>query len=141
VGVILIVFKEWYKRSAIYKWYFYYLDSINSYNSNNNNCNWFIKWKEIFDAKERSNLERISVEVLDNLIKTLKSPNDLDYRDNPNAENPVSFNKLLNLKKSYTKLVDENIFQDEIKSSISIYPLNCEISPIKFGNKLDNSIS
>jgi hypothetical protein len=103
--------------------------------------------EKIFEAEERSSLERISVEVLDNLIKTLKSPSGSDYdiKSNPNfnlvgGDNSILFNKLLDLKKSYNKLVDENIFQNEIKSLITIYPLNCEISPIEFGNKI-NSIS
>jgi hypothetical protein len=105
--------------------------------------------EKIFDAEERSSLERISVEVLDNLIKTLKSPDNLDYEIdksksnfNPKEnDNPISFNKLLELKKSYNKLINENIFQNEIKSSIAIYPLNCEISPMEFGNKLNSVLN
>ncbi|MDR2544345.1 MAG: hypothetical protein LBD03_02175 [Methanobrevibacter sp.] len=98
--------------------------------------------EKILDSVERSNLERKTVETIDNLIKNPGSPNDWDYQENKEdiipglvGENKtVSFNKILSLKKSYKKLVDDKIFQNEIKSSITIYPLSSEISLMKFGD-------
>ncbi|MDR3223195.1 MAG: hypothetical protein LBT66_05630 [Methanobrevibacter sp.] len=96
-----------------------------------------------------SNLERKTVGVIDNLIKNHGSPDNWDYQNDVNTipglggeNNTISFNKLLSLKKSYNRLMDENTFQNEIKSSIAIYPINSKISPIEFGdNENFNTIS
>ncbi|MDR1819463.1 MAG: hypothetical protein LBR15_04355 [Methanobrevibacter sp.] len=98
--------------------------------------------EKILDSVERSNLERKTMKTIDNLIKNPGSPDDWDYQENKGSIIPglagenktVSFNKILSLKKSYKKLVEDKIFQNEIKSSITIYPLSSELSPMEFGD-------
>lgn len=56
--------------------------------------------------------------------------------------NTISYNKLIKVKNNYDSLVDENMFNDSVHSSMAIYPLNSELRPIKmgydFGNEDDN---
>ncbi len=56
--------------------------------------------------------------------------------------NTISYNKLMKIKNNYDSLVDENLFNDSVHSSMAIYPLNSEIRPIEmgydFGNEDDN---
>jgi hypothetical protein len=96
--------------------------------------------EKILDSVE-SNLERRTIGVIDNLIKNHGFPDNWDYQNDINTipglggeNNTISFNKLMSLKKSYNRLIDEKIFQNEIKSSIAIYPINSKISPIEFGD-------
>lgn len=102
--------------------------------------------EKILSSVERSNLERKSAEVLDNLIKNPGSPDNWDYQKNwvntipglAEKNKTISFNKLLSLKKFYAKLVDEKIFQNEIKSSMTIYSLNSKTLSMKFGDNEEN---
>ena len=56
--------------------------------------------------------------------------------------NAISYNKLIKIKNNYDSLVDRNLFNDSVKSSMAIYPLNSQIRPIEmgydFGNENDN---
>ncbi len=56
--------------------------------------------------------------------------------------NEISYNKLIKIKNNYDSLVDRNLFNDSVKSSMAIYPLNSQIRPIEmgydFGNENDN---
>ena len=56
--------------------------------------------------------------------------------------NAISYNKLIKIKNNYDSLVDENMFNDSVHSSMAIYPLNSKIRPIvmgyDFGNEDDN---
>ncbi len=56
--------------------------------------------------------------------------------------NTISYNKLMKIKNNYDSLVDENLFNNSVHSSMAIYPLNSEIRPIEmgydFGNEDDN---
>ena len=56
--------------------------------------------------------------------------------------NAISYNKLMKIKNNYNSLVDENMFNDSVHSSMAIYPLNSKIRPIEmgydFGNENDN---
>ena len=47
--------------------------------------------------------------------------------------NAISYNKLIKIKNNYDSLVDRNLFNDSVKSSMAIYPLNSEIRPIEMG--------
>ncbi|MDR2624441.1 MAG: hypothetical protein LBC39_07780 [Methanobrevibacter sp.] len=101
--------------------------------------------EKILGSLERSNLERKTVEVLDNLIKNPGTPDNWDHQKNGidiipglgGGNRTILFNKLLSLKKSYNRLVDEKIFQDEIKSSIALSPLDPKVLPIEFGDNED----
>lgn len=51
--------------------------------------------------------------------------------------NTISYEKLLKIN-SYYELISKNIFNNSIKSSISIYPINCGIKPMIIGDNLNN---
>jgi hypothetical protein len=56
--------------------------------------------------------------------------------------NTISYNKLIKIKNNYDSLIGCNLFNDSVKSSMAIYPLNSKIRPIEmgydFGNEDDN---
>ena len=56
--------------------------------------------------------------------------------------NAISYNKLIKIKNNYDSLIGCNLFNDSVKSSMAIYPLNSKIRPIEmgydFGNENDN---
>ena len=56
--------------------------------------------------------------------------------------NAISYNKLIKIKNNYDSLIGCNLFNDSVKSSMAIYPLNSKIRPIEmgydFGNEDDN---
>lgn len=47
--------------------------------------------------------------------------------------NAISYNKLVKIKNNYNSLVNENLFNGSVKSSMAIYPLNSEIRPVIMG--------
>ena len=47
--------------------------------------------------------------------------------------NAISYNKLIKIKNNYDSLVDSNLLNDSVISSMAIYPLNSEIKPIEMG--------
>lgn len=51
--------------------------------------------------------------------------------------NAISYNKLIKIKNNYDSLVDRNLFNDSVISSMAIYPLNSEIRPIEMGYDFD----
>ena len=52
--------------------------------------------------------------------------------------NAISYNKLIKIKNNYDSLVDSNLFNDSVISSMAIYPLNSEIRPIEMGYDFDD---
>ena len=56
--------------------------------------------------------------------------------------NTISYNKLIKIKNNYDSFIGCNLFNDSVKSSMAIYPLNSKIRPIEmgydFGNEDDN---
>lgn len=52
--------------------------------------------------------------------------------------NAISYNKLIKIKNNYDSLVDRNLFNDSVMSSMAIYPLNSEIRPIEMGYDFDD---
>lgn len=52
--------------------------------------------------------------------------------------NAISYNKLIKIKNNYDSLVDRNLFNDSVMSSMVIYPLNSQIRPIEMGYDFDN---
>lgn len=51
--------------------------------------------------------------------------------------NSISYTKLMRLKSNYDDLINRNLFNSSLKSSISIYPLNSNLEIIKMGDELD----
>ena len=52
--------------------------------------------------------------------------------------NAISYRKLIRIKNNYDSLVDGNLFNDSVRSSMAIYPLNSEIKPIEMGYDFDD---
>ena len=52
--------------------------------------------------------------------------------------NAISYNKMIKIKNNYDSLVDRNLFNDSVISSMAIYPLNSEIRPIEMGYDFDD---
>ncbi|MBQ6138426.1 MAG: hypothetical protein IJI80_01960 [Methanobrevibacter sp.] len=52
--------------------------------------------------------------------------------------NAISYKKLIKIKNNYNSLVDGNLFNDSVYSSMAIYPLNSKIRPIIMGYDFDN---
>ena len=46
----------------------------------------------------------------------------------------ISYDKLMKMKNNYDELVNRNLFNDSVKSSMAVYPLNSKIRPIIMGN-------
>jgi hypothetical protein len=114
--------------------------------------------EKIINSMELNNLEKLSSETLDILINNPGTPNyweslntygniHLGFAivnlDNKTIKNSVSFDKISKLENSYNLLISEKIFNNKIKSSIAIYPLNSEIPSSFYGNidESDNVIS
>lgn len=55
--------------------------------------------------------------------------------------NTISYEKIIKIQTFYKKLIDENLFNNSLKSSIAIYPVNSKIQPIICGDNLDNEDS
>ena len=53
--------------------------------------------------------------------------------------NSISYDKLLKVKNNYDALVNRNLFNGSVKSSMAVYPLNSEIRPIIMGNEFEVS--
>jgi len=52
--------------------------------------------------------------------------------------NAISYKKFIRIKNNYDSLVDGNLFNDNVMSSMAIYPLNSKIRPIEMGNDFDD---
>lgn len=104
--------------------------------------------EKIANSLESNNLEKIS-KALDNLINNPGYPNDWEKFDNYNniqtgfaiinsdnktIKNTISYEKITKLESNYDTLISKNIFNNRIKSSISIYPLNSDLPPLIYGN-------
>ncbi|MDR1721640.1 MAG: hypothetical protein LBR24_01155 [Methanobrevibacter sp.] len=100
--------------------------------------------EKIMGAVERSSLERKSMEALDNLIRNPGSPVGWEYEPsedniipglaiNNQTRNQIAYNKVLRLKTSYNTLITTNIFLNNIKSSITIYPMDNSLNHITIG--------
>jgi hypothetical protein len=108
--------------------------------------------EKILNSMKTNNLESLTSKVADNLISNPGSPENWEKLSNfnnvipglsiqnENKEtliNTISFKKIQCLKSNYNTLVSKNIFNNEIKSSIAIYPLNKEIAPIIIGDEIN----
>lgn len=75
-------------------------------------------------------------------IKNKKVENGEFYSESASDEmimsNAISYNKLIKIKNNYDSLVDGNLFNDSVRSSMAIYPLNSEIKPIEMGYDFDD---
>lgn len=51
--------------------------------------------------------------------------------------NTISYEKLMKINNNYNKLINQNLFNNNIKSSISIYPIDSNIEPIICGDDVN----
>jgi len=114
---------------------------------------------KIINPLEVAELERLSGEVVDSLINNPGTPNHweelysfdgvmpgLAIENNVGGTiiNTVSFKKMKILENGwYEELIGKKMFNKEIKSSIGLYPINCNINPLVIGDSIliDNDIS
>ena len=75
-------------------------------------------------------------------IKNKKVENGEFYSESASDEmimsNAISYRKLIRIKNNYDSLVDRNLFNDSVRSSMAIYPLNSKIRPIEMGYDFDD---
>ena len=102
---------------------------------------------ENWEEDERLNNGIVSKNIIPGLaIKNKNVENGEFFDESASSEmimsNAISYNKLMKIKNNYNSLVDENMFNDSVHSSMAIYPLNSKIRPIEmgydFGNENDN---
>lgn len=107
--------------------------------------------EKILNSLKTNNLEGLALKVVDNLISSPGSPENWEKLSNfnnvipglsiqnENKEtilNTISFKKIKTLKSNYNTLISKNIFNNEIKSSIAIYPINKKVAPIILGDEI-----
>ncbi len=100
---------------------------------------------KVIKATETNNMEKLTSEVVDNLINNPGVPENwneygkgtpglaivnVDGRTVPNS---ISYNKLIALGKDYDKLVFENLFNSKIHSSMELHPKESTVSSVKIG--------
>ncbi|MCQ2737745.1 MAG: hypothetical protein MJ224_03980 [archaeon] len=129
--------------------------------------------EKIVDKTALDNLEKITIETSDYLIKNPGTPEDWEKKSeldkgkvdnniipglairNKNVKNSqfedesesnekvvpntISYEKLAKVNSYYNQLIDRNLFNNSIKSSIAIYPIDSDVEPIICGDNLDDS--
>ena len=107
--------------------------------------------ERIINPLEMAELERLSNEVVDNLINNPGTPFHweelfnfarvipglaIENNDSEAIINTVSFKKIKIIENDYNDLIDEKMFNGEIKSSIGLYPINCNIDSFVIGDDI-----
>ncbi|WP_292750365.1 hypothetical protein [Methanobrevibacter sp.] len=107
---------------------------------------------KIIKSQETGNIETLINEVVDNLINNPGKPVKwYEYEkgtpglaiineDGQIIPNSVSYTKFNALGKNYKKLITENSFHSEIKSSMELIPQKSTISSVKIGHDDESSI-
>ncbi|WP_409200121.1 hypothetical protein [Methanobrevibacter sp. DSM 116169] len=105
--------------------------------------------EKVSDNLEDNHLEKISIEAIDNLINNPGSPNNWENltnynnvltglaiinNDNKTIKNSISYDKIKTLENSYDTLISKNIFNNKVKSSITLTPINSDIPQSVYGN-------
>lgn len=102
---------------------------------------------KVMSASEKEHLELLTSEVTDNLINNPGNPdnwNELGFgtpglsvvnEQGESIPNSVSYFKLIALGKDYKKLVDEELFDSKLKTSIELVPQKSSISSVKIGDE------
>lgn len=102
--------------------------------------------QKIIRTQEINNMEKLTTEILDNLINNPGVPENWNEYDRgtpglaivneegQTVPNSVSYAKFIALGKNYDKMVYENLFNSKIKSSIELNPQKSSISSVKIGD-------
>ena len=120
---------------------FFIILLITTISSLNNDIN-----EKIITQSEMYYLEKISNELCDTLIKNSKSitnqnintPGIAIENNEKVILNTISYEKLLNLKDNYNDSIKNKVFNNQIDSSMTLIPMNNEISSIKLGENNEN---
>lgn len=110
---------------------------------------------KVITAQETNNMEKLTSEVIDNLINNPGVPADWNKygkgtpglaivnEGNLTIPNSVSYQKLIALGDNYDKLVYQNLFGSQIHSSMELVPKESSISSVKIGetDESDNVFS
>lgn len=106
---------------------------------------------KIIEAQEDENTETLLVEIVDNLINNPGTPENWHEKlkgtiglaivneDGQTIPNSVSWEKFTVLGQNYNELVDENLFDSKIKSSMELIPQQSSISSMKIGSHDESS--
>lgn len=104
---------------------------------------------QITEKISDENLEKRAIEFCDNMINNPGTPkewNELKNKgnvipgiaitdeNNATVVNSVDYDKLMALKANYEKIITENVFEDNFKSSITLTPLTGTAEKISLGN-------
>ena len=93
--------------------------------------------EKITSTLEEDSLEKISKEAIDYIIN---SPDfAIVNSDNKTIKNTVSYSKISKLKDNYDLIITNNLFNNKIKSSLSIYPINSNLPILFFGENNEGS--
>ena len=101
--------------------------------------------QKVIREVEVNNMEKLTSEVIDNLINNPGVPDNWnEYKkgtaglaivnvDGQTIPNSVSYAKLIALGKDYDRLVYKNLFSSKIHSSMELQPMKSSISSVKIG--------
>lgn len=107
--------------------------------------------EKLSESIEANNFEKLTVEISDKLINNpgnpinwneLKRPLNINpglaivNEDNKTIPNSVSYFKLIKLGEYYDELINKKIFDDTMKSSISLTPLNSRVPAVNIGSEI-----
>ena len=105
--------------------------------------------QKILKEAEVNNMEKLTSEIIDNLINNPGVPNNWNEyskgtpglaivnEDNQTIPNSVSYAKLIALGNNYDKLVSKNLFDYQLHTSMELQPLESTISSVKIGELED----
>ena len=105
--------------------------------------------QKILKEAEVNNMEKLTSEIIDNLINNPGVPNNWNEyskgtpglaivnEDNQTIPNSVSYAKLIALGNNYDKLVFKNLFDYQLHTSMELQPLESTISSVKIGELED----
>ena len=101
---------------------------------------------KVINEVEANNMEKLASEVVDNLINNPGVPDNWNEygKGTPGlaivneggqiVPNSVSYSKLIALGKDYRNLVQKQLFDSKIQSSMELIPLKSSVSSVKIGD-------
>jgi len=109
--------------------------------------------EKVLNPLEVAELERLTNIAVDNLLNNPGSPSHwenmnnfqsvipglaIEYSNNEGMINTVSFKKLEILNSNYNNLIENKLFNNRVKSSIALYPMDCGVDSIFIGDSINN---
>lgn len=106
---------------------------------------------KVINEVEANNMEKLASEVVDNLINNPGVPDNWNEygkgtpglaivnEDGQIVPNSVSYSKLIALGKDYRNLVQKQLFDSKIQSSMELIPIKSSVSSVKIGDGNDEA--